>query len=80
MLFANAPGNRYALIGDRRLHLADFALDDAVWAALAVPVRVLFAYRDSAAGRVVARGKDLDALRDSAGGAVRAGPGCRRLR
>jgi len=55
VLFANAPGNRYALIGDRRLHLADFALDDAVWAALEVPVRVLFAYRDSAAGRVVAR-------------------------
>ncbi|GGM89156.1 hypothetical protein GCM10010106_40640 [Thermopolyspora flexuosa] len=55
VLFANASGNRYALIGDRRLYLPDFTLDDATWAALAVPVRVLFAYRDSAAGRAVAR-------------------------
>ncbi len=57
VLFDRAPGqgNRYVLIPDRRWRLLDYELDDAVWAALAVPVSVLFAYRDSAEGRVVAR-------------------------
>lgn len=55
VLFDNRPAHRYVLIPDRRWHLPDFELDDAVWAALAVPVSVLFAYRDSAGGRVVAR-------------------------
>jgi hypothetical protein len=57
VLFDRAPasGDRYALIPDRRWLLRDFTLDDEAWAALAVPVGMLFAYRDSAAGRVVAR-------------------------
>lgn len=55
VLFDNATARRYTLIPDRRWYLRDFTLGDEVWAALAVPVNVLFAYRDSAAGRVVAR-------------------------
>ena len=55
VLFDHAPAQRYVLIPDRRWYLRDFELGDDVWAALAVPVSVLFAYRDSAAGRVVAR-------------------------
>ncbi|MEV5408868.1 DUF5947 family protein [Thermopolyspora sp. NPDC052614] len=57
VLFDRSPGqgNRYVLIPDRRWRLRDFELDDAVWASLAVPVSVLFAYRDSAEGRVMAR-------------------------
>ncbi|GLW09278.1 hypothetical protein Misp01_44070 [Microtetraspora sp. NBRC 13810] len=55
LLFDRPPaaGDRYRLVPDRRWHLPGFALDDATWAALNIPVRMAFAYRDSAADRTV---------------------------
>lgn len=49
-----AGGGHLRLVPDRRLALPDFALDDATWSALRVPVDIAFFYADSAAGRVVA--------------------------
>ncbi|MBA2239735.1 MAG: hypothetical protein H0W09_00590 [Solirubrobacterales bacterium] len=37
-----AGGGHYRLIGDRRLLLADFALDDVTWADLRIPVEMAF--------------------------------------
>ncbi|MCG5218642.1 DUF5947 family protein [Streptosporangium soli] len=48
---AAAGGDRYRLVPDRRWHLTDFALDDATWEGLRIPVRMAFFLRDSAAGR-----------------------------
>jgi hypothetical protein len=42
------------LVPDRRLRLDDFALDDALWDQLHIPVDIAFFYEDSGAGRVVA--------------------------
>lgn len=47
-----AGGGRYRLVPEHRRHLDGFALDEADWAGLAVPVRMAFFRRDSAAGRV----------------------------
>jgi hypothetical protein len=49
-----AGGERYRLVGDRRLTLDDLVLDDVTWARLAVPVDIAFFVRSSAAGRVQA--------------------------
>jgi hypothetical protein len=49
-----AGGGHYRLIPQRRLRLADFVLDDALWDALRIPVDMAFFINSSAAGRVVA--------------------------
>lgn len=50
-----AGGDHYKLIGTRRVTLEDFALDDATWDELRIPVDIAFFVDDSRAGRVVAR-------------------------
>ena len=49
-----AGGGHYRLVPDRRLRLADFALEDAVWEQLRIPVEMAFFFYSSAAARVVA--------------------------
>jgi Family of unknown function (DUF5947) len=44
----------YRLVGDRRLRLDGFELDDATWAQLRLPVDMAFFFRSSGEGRVVA--------------------------
>jgi hypothetical protein len=51
---AAAGGGHYRLIGDRRLRLTGFVLEDVVWEQLRVPVDVAFFFMSSAAGRVMA--------------------------
>src|SRR3712207_7407318 len=46
------------LIPDRRLRLDGFALDDALWEELRVPVDMAFFVRDTAAERVSARSEE----------------------
>jgi hypothetical protein len=47
-----AGGGRYRLVGDRRLVLDGFALDDVMWEELRLPVDIAFFFRDSEDGRV----------------------------
>jgi hypothetical protein len=49
-----AGGAHYRLIGDRRLVLEDFRLDDVTWARLRIPVDMAFFFHHSEAGRVMA--------------------------
>jgi hypothetical protein len=42
-----AGGTHYRLVPDRRLHLADFDLDDATWAELLIPVDMAFFFRQA---------------------------------
>ena len=52
-LLFDRPGastGKHKLIGDRRVRLDGFELDDALWAQLALPVDLAFFFRDSAAG------------------------------
>src|SRR4051794_213420 len=49
-----AGGEHYRLVPDRRLCLAGFRLDDALWEELLIPVDMAFFFRNSAEGRVVA--------------------------
>ncbi|MGI8632442.1 MAG: DUF5947 family protein [Solirubrobacterales bacterium] len=49
-----ASEGRYKLIGDRRLALEGFELDDATWDALRIPVDMAFFYRHSGAEQVMA--------------------------
>jgi hypothetical protein len=49
-----AARGRVRAVGDRRLRLDDFALDDALWAELQLPVDMVFFFRDTAADRVSA--------------------------
>jgi hypothetical protein len=49
-----ASEGRYRLVGDRRLALDGFALDDAMWAELRLPVDMAFFFHSSTAGRVMA--------------------------
>ena len=49
-----AARDHYRLVPDRRLRLADFELDDALWDELHIPVDMAFFYDDTAAQRVVA--------------------------
>lgn len=57
LLFDHPPAaeDRYRLVPDRRWYLKDFALDDATWEALEIPVQMAFAWRDSSEGRTVIR-------------------------
>jgi hypothetical protein len=48
-----AAGNgRYRLVGDRRLALRGFALDDVMWEELRLPVDIAFFFRDARDDRV----------------------------
>ncbi|MBX6366316.1 MAG: hypothetical protein IRZ00_20925 [Gemmatimonadetes bacterium] len=49
-----AGGARYRRIPERVRLLEDFRLDDAAWAALAIPVELAFFFASGVAGRVVA--------------------------
>ena len=49
-----AGGGHYRLVGDRRLRLDRFVLDDVVWEELRIPVEMAFFHFNSDAGRVVA--------------------------
>jgi hypothetical protein len=56
ILFDNktAGPQRYARVPDRMQHILDCDLDDALWERLGIPVDIMFAFRSTAAGRVVA--------------------------
>lgn len=43
-----AGGGHYRLIGDRRLLLSDFELDDRTWAELRIPVEMAFFFKTAA--------------------------------
>ncbi len=47
-----AGAGHYRLIGDRRLRITDFELDDVLWEELRLPVDVAFFFHHSAEGRV----------------------------
>jgi len=49
-----AGGSHYTLVPDRRLRLADFALDDVTWAELRIPVEMAFFFYSTPAERTVA--------------------------
>jgi hypothetical protein len=49
-----AGGGHFRLVPERRLRLEEFALDDAAWDALAIPVALAFFFHATPAGRVVA--------------------------
>lgn len=49
-----AGGGHFRLVGDRRLVLEDFALDDVMWEDLRLPVDIAFFFHSSAAERVQA--------------------------
>jgi hypothetical protein len=49
-----ASEGRYRLIPDRRLFLEGFALSDAEWESLCIPVDMAFFFHSAPAGRVVA--------------------------
>jgi hypothetical protein len=49
-----ASAGHYRLVGDRRLTLADFELDDLMWEELRLPVDMAFFFHSSAAERVMA--------------------------
>lgn len=51
---AAASEGRYLLVPDRRLYLADFALSDAQWEALRIPVGLAFFFHSTPAQRCVA--------------------------
>jgi hypothetical protein len=47
-----AGAGHYRLVGQRRLRLTDFELDDALWEELRLPVDMAFFFHHSAEGRV----------------------------
>jgi Family of unknown function (DUF5947) len=47
-----AGAGHYRLVGDRRLRVDDFELDDAMWEELRLPVDMAFFFHHSADGRV----------------------------
>ena len=49
-----AGAGHYRLVGDRRLRIDDFELDDVMWADLRLPVDMAFFFHSSQAERVVA--------------------------
>ncbi len=49
-----AGGGHYRLVPERRLLIEDFALDDARWAALRIPVDMAFFFHSTPAERVMA--------------------------
>jgi hypothetical protein len=51
---AGAGGAHYRLVPDRRLRLDDFAMDDAMWARMRIPVEMAFFFHSTPAERVQA--------------------------
>jgi hypothetical protein len=51
---AGGAGTHYRLVPDRRLWLEDFAMDEAAWARLRIPVEMAFFFHSSPEGRVQA--------------------------
>jgi Family of unknown function (DUF5947) len=51
---AGLGGAHYRLVPDRRLQLDDFAMDDAMWARLRIPVEMAFFFHSTPAERVQA--------------------------
>jgi hypothetical protein len=51
---AAAGGGHYRLVPDRRLTIADLALDEGVWESLRIPVEMAFFFHSSSAERVLA--------------------------
>jgi hypothetical protein len=49
-----AAGGRMRLVPDRRLHIEEFELDEALWADLRIPVDMAFFFESTQAERVVA--------------------------
>lgn len=49
-----AGGRHYRLIPDRCRFVEDFVLPDSLWERLAIPVELVFMFRSSTAGRMVA--------------------------
>jgi hypothetical protein len=49
-----AGGGHYRLVPDRRLRLANFAMDDVAWEELRLPVDMAFFFNHSGEGRVMA--------------------------
>lgn len=49
-----AGGDHYRLIGDRRLRLDGFELDDRLWDELRIPVEMAFFFHHGGAGRTLA--------------------------
>jgi hypothetical protein len=49
-----AAEGRYRLVGDRRLAVGDFELDDVMWAELRLPVDMAFFFHSTPAERVMA--------------------------
>jgi hypothetical protein len=49
-----AGAGHYRLVGDRRLRIEDFELDDVMWADLRLPVDMAFFFHSSQAERVMA--------------------------
>jgi hypothetical protein len=47
-----AGGGHYRLVGERRLRVEDFVLDDQQWASFGIPVDMAFFVRDSGESRV----------------------------
>jgi hypothetical protein len=56
LLFADpaAGAGRYKLVSDRRLRLEGFAMSDAAWEELRLPVDIAFLFHSTPEGRVVA--------------------------
>ncbi|GLW99230.1 DUF5947 family protein [Microtetraspora sp. NBRC 16547] len=50
---AERGGQRYRAVPDRRWYLRGFALDDAAWDGLHIPVQMAFFFHDSSARRAV---------------------------
>jgi hypothetical protein len=51
---SGAGGDHYRLVPDRCRLVSDFALDDALWGRLRLPVEIAFLFESTPAGRVVA--------------------------
>jgi hypothetical protein len=54
VLFSGQPGARYRRVPRRVQFLRDFAMTDAQWEELLIPINLAFFFRSTASGRVVA--------------------------
>ena len=54
ILFSNAADTKYRRVPNRIVRLTEFAISDAQWESLMIPINMAFFFQSSAAGRVVA--------------------------
>ena len=54
ILFGNQDGQRYCRVPSEVYELTDLAMDDRLWANLAIPIGLAFVFRSTASGGVVA--------------------------